>query len=128
MTKREHAQALRDDAAMHYNCCQAVLIPFAAECGLTEEQAARLGSHFGGGMRCGSTCGALTGALMVLGLMGKDEIDTAKAALNQFREANGALDCATLLKDRAERGIPRKEGCDGMVAQGVAIVEELLGK
>lgn len=126
MTKREHAQVLRDDTATHYNCCQAVLIPFAAECGLTEEQAFRLGSHFGAGMRCGSTCGALTGALMALGLMGKGETDTAKAALNRFREANGALDCATLLKDRAQRGIPRKEGCDGMVAQGVAIVEELL--
>ena len=63
MSYQEKATELHESGC---NCCQAVLIPFAAECGLTEEQAFRLGSHFGAGMRCGSTCGALTGALMAL--------------------------------------------------------------
>ena len=55
-----------------FNCCQSVLVSFAADLGLTEEQAFALGSNFGAGMRMGSACGALTGALMALGLMGNN--------------------------------------------------------
>ena len=46
MTKREHAAQLRADTSIHYNCCQAVLVPFAAECGPDEESALRLGQQF----------------------------------------------------------------------------------
>ena len=73
MNRMEQTRALRADQAVHYNCCQSVLAPFAQEMGLTPEQAFRLGSHFGAGMRHGSTCGALAGALMVLGMTGGDE-------------------------------------------------------
>ena len=65
----EKARALRADPAVHYNCCQAVLVTFADRLGLTPEQANALGAHFGSGMRHGSTCGAVSGALMVLGLL-----------------------------------------------------------
>ena len=51
------------------HCSQSVLAAFAEECGITEEEALRLGSCFGGGMRKGEVCGAVTGALMVLGLL-----------------------------------------------------------
>lgn len=54
-------------AKMH--CSQAVLAAFSEECGISEEQAFRLGSCFGSGMRKGEVCGACTGALMVLGLL-----------------------------------------------------------
>ena len=70
MNKRECVLALRTDPQAHCNCCQAVLMAFRDECGLTEEEAMRLGAHFGSGMRHGSTCGAVTGALMVLGMAG----------------------------------------------------------
>ena len=74
MTKHmETAHALRGRTDVHFNCCQSVLVSFAADLGLTEEQAFALGSNFGAGMRMGSACGALTGALMALGLMGCDE-------------------------------------------------------
>ncbi|MCQ2595593.1 MAG: C-GCAxxG-C-C family protein [Treponemataceae bacterium] len=46
-----------------------MLASFADECGITEEQAIKLGSYFGTGMRKGEVCGAVTGALMVLGLL-----------------------------------------------------------
>ena len=48
------------------HCSQAVLASFAEECGITEEEALKLGSCFGGGMRKGHVCGAVSGALMVL--------------------------------------------------------------
>ena len=51
------------------HCSQSVLAAFADECGITEEEAFRLGSCFGSGMRKGEVCGAVTGALMVLGLL-----------------------------------------------------------
>ena len=125
MTHMEKCKALRADTAVHYNCCQAVLIPFAAEMGITEEQAYKMGAHFGSGMRHGSTCGAITGALMVLGMLGYDE-QTATALLRSTRQSHGALDCATLLRTSHEAGIPRKQHCDGLVFEMVQTVEKLL--
>ena len=58
------------------NCCQAVIMCCAERYGLTEEQAYRLGAFFGGGMRCGEVCGAVSGMMMVYGL-----IDLAFAAV-----------------------------------------------
>ena len=55
--------------AEHLHCSQSILAAFSEECGITEEQAFRLGSCFGSGMRKGNVCGACTGALMVLGLI-----------------------------------------------------------
>ena len=64
MTRMEETEALRARTDVHYNCCQSVLVPFADLCGLDKETAFRLGANFGSGMRHGSTCGAVTGALM----------------------------------------------------------------
>ena len=127
MTHMEKCKALRDDTVKHYNCCQAVLVPFAAEMGVTEEQAYNMGAHFGSGMRPGSTCGAVTGALMVLGMLGYDE-KTATALLRQVREGHGALDCATLLRTSHEAGIPRMQHCDGIVFELLKAVEEIIGQ
>ena len=67
MTHLEKAKALRGDTQTHYNCAQAVLVSFCDKIGLTEEQAYQTASHFGSGMRHGSTCGVLSGGLMALG-------------------------------------------------------------
>ena len=125
MTHMEKCKALRADTVKHYNCCQAVLVPFAAEMGVTEEQAYNMGAHFGSGMRHGSTCGAVTGALMVLGMLGYDE-GTATALLRKTREGRGALDCATLLRTSHEAGIPRKQHCDGIVFEILQAVEDIV--
>lgn len=125
MNEMERSKALREDTMTHYNCCQSVLLPFCAQCGISEEQAIRLGSHFGGGMRHGGTCGAVTGALMVLGLAGKGEED-ARALLNAIRTQHGALDCAHLLARAKEQGLERKGHCDSMVFDAVAQVQRLL--
>lgn len=53
----EKARALRADPAVHYNCCQAVLVTFADRLGLTPEQANALGPTLGPGAVSGSTCG-----------------------------------------------------------------------
>ena len=109
------------------NCAQSVLVPFANEMGLSEEQVYNLGAHFGSGMRHGSTCGALSGALMVLGAMGYGEQE-AQAMLRTFREKNGCTDCAHLLANAKERGEEKKPHCDRLVCECVQALLELTGK
>ena len=122
MTHLEKAQELRARTDVHFNCCQSVLVTFAEDMGLTEQQAFDLGANFGSGMRCGSVCGTLTGALMVLGMKGYDE-EQSTAFLRKFREDHGEINCAALLKKSHEAGIPRKEHCDGLVFEVVEALE-----
>ena len=127
MTKREKVLALRADATVHYNCAQSVLIPYSEECGLDEKLACKLGAHFGSGMRMGSVCGAVTGALMVLGAMGYAE-EESRRLLREFREKNGSLNCAELLRSAHGRGEERKVHCDRMVEECIAYLEEISKK
>jgi C_GCAxxG_C_C family probable redox protein len=120
----EHAAALRNDQTRHYNCCQSVLIPFAEECGIKEETAYTLAAHFGAGMRRGATCGAVTGGLMTLGLLKKDETITNEF-LRRFQAEAGDLDCAPLLKHNHDGGGDKKSHCDKLVFLAVRMVEEL---
>ena len=122
MTHLEKARELRARTDVHFNCCQAVLVAFAEDIGLTEQQAFDLGANFGSGMRCGSVCGTLTGALMVLGMKGYDE-EQSTAFLRRFQEDHGEINCAALLKKSHEAGIPRKEHCDGLVFEVVQMLD-----
>ena len=122
MTHLEKAQELRARTDVHFNCCQSVLVAFAEDMGLTEQQAFDLGANFGSGMRCGSVCGTLPGALMVLGMKGYDE-EQSTAFLRRFREDHGEINCAALLKKSHEAGIPRKEHCDGLVFEVVQMLD-----
>lgn len=118
MTKREDMSALRADAEVHYNCAQAVLIPFAEDMGLTREQAGLLTQNFGGGMGCGGTCGALIGTMMALGGLGLP-LDRRQELVRRFQEENGALDCASLTRAAAQRGEPKRISCDCIIARCV---------
>lgn len=127
MTKAEQAVACFHTPAPHHNCAQSVLLPFAKEAGLNEEQAYALAANFGSGMRHGSTCGAVTGALMALGLLGCRE-EESRALLNAFQEQQGELTCAKLLSIAAEKSIENKTFCTQLVSAAAALVEELIQK
>lgn len=127
MTKQEQVTQLRADTEVHYNCCQSVLIPFCGECGIDRDTAFRLGKNFNNGMKMGSVCGALVGALMVLGMTGADG-DKATRLREEFKTRHNAVDCTALLQKAREAGIPRKLHCDGMVFEAVELLEELLGE
>ena len=107
------------------NCCQAVIMSCCEQYQLTEQQAYELGANFGSGMRCGSACGALTGALMVLGMAGQDA-KKATDLLAQMKKNHNAVDCAVLLKNSHDQGIPKKEHCDGLVFEMVETLSEIL--
>ena len=92
-----------------YSCSQALLSTFAPQFGLDRELALKVSGPFGAGMgRMGDTCGAVTGAFMVIGLLhgrtqaGDQETKEKAYALvtelaNQFRQRNGSLACRDLL-------------------------------
>ena len=127
MTYAEQAVAYFRIPEPHHNCAQSVLMPFAKQAGLTEEQAFALAANFGSGMRHGSTCGAVTGALMALGALGYKE-EESRALLNAFREREGDLTCAKLLAIGKEKGLEKKDHCAQMVAAAAALVEQLTAK
>lgn len=92
-----------------FSCSQAVFSAFAPQFGLDRDLALKIGSAFGGGMaRRGETCGAVTGALMVIGLKyGRTSVEDEQAkeetyALAQrfmeaFTRRNGSIVCRELL-------------------------------
>ena len=94
-----------------YNCAQAVAVAFCDVTGLTEQQAAKMASAFGGGMgRMREVCGAVSGMLLVLGtLEGYDTpgddvskkrlYSQVQALAKQFRVANGSIICREILKN-----------------------------
>jgi C_GCAxxG_C_C family probable redox protein len=105
----------KQDKALDYfrnkfNCSQAVFTVFGTEYGLSEDDSLRIGCAFGGGMgRQQHTCGAVTGALMALGLKyGKALNDSeekkqetyskTREFFRRFTELNGSVNCKVLLE------------------------------
>lgn len=94
-----------------YNCAQAITVAFCDVTGLDVSFSAKMASSFGGGMgRMREVCGAVSGMLMVAGLLyGYDttDDDTAKKAhyklvqelAGQFREQVGSIVCREILKN-----------------------------
>ena len=123
----EIAMQLRSDTARHCNCAQTILIALAEVAGITEEEAAKLGSNFGGGMKCGSTCGAITSAAMIFGLAGMDDVKTLNSFYNMMKQNHdGVLDCASLLRNNAAKGGEKKAHCDAMICESIGHIEEIL--
>ncbi len=121
------AEELRAIETPHYNCAQSVVMPFAEKAGLDEETARRVAACFGGGMKRGSVCGAVTGGLMALGLFGLDSPQIVGAYHRRLLQShNGMLDCAALLRERAQQGGAKKPFCDAMVYECVSLVFDLL--
>ena len=130
-----------------FSCSQAVLMAFAPGLGMDERQAALVASAFGGGMaRHGWTCGALTGALMAVGLHAghasaqdtatKDELYArVQALVVRFEERHGATSCRQLtgadMLDPASRQAAADRGvfktlCPELVRSAAMLVAETL--
>lgn len=90
------------------NCSQAILAAFGEPYGIDLDSAVKMGRAWGGGIgRMGLTCGAVTGAIAVLGLAQEnlqDESDArnniasaVKKLMNSFEESHGTVSCKELL-------------------------------
>ena len=126
-------------------CSQAILSVYGQPLGLSRDLAMRIAAGFVGGMRLGEACGAVTGALMVLGLRhASADCDTPagrKAAYDRvvefadrFKVLNGSVVCRELLgcdistaegMRQAEQQELFKTTCVKMVQDAAAILEEM---
>jgi C_GCAxxG_C_C family probable redox protein len=92
-----------------FSCSQAILSTYSTEFGLDHEKALKIATGFGGGIgRLGGTCGAVTGAIMVIGLkygrakiedMGSKEktYELVRGFVDSFKSINGSTICNKLL-------------------------------
>lgn len=127
---------IRDYTQKYYreencNCAESVLLAAsdALNLGLTIEDA-RLICAFGGGMGCGSTCGALAGSMAILGkCMVSDRAHTTEG----FKESCAALKKAfeerlssTLCEDIRKNNFDETERCFRTVKIAADVLEEHL--
>ncbi len=130
----------------NFNCSQGVFTAFATEMGMDERLALKLSTNFGGGERKGELCGAVAGALMVLGLRcghcdSEDLEGKAKAYevsaefMDRFIKKNGSVVCRELLGydlTKAEDKLLIEEQklfktfCPKMVESAAEIVNEMI--
>lgn len=124
METRKHLAAERKKTC---NCAQAVIATYADVVGITEQQAMNLGNAFGSGMgNMEGTCGALTGAAIIVGLATGDKLRSRKVMtkiMNQFQERNGATQCK-LLKGVGTGQVLRS--CEDCVADASELLESEL--
>jgi C_GCAxxG_C_C family probable redox protein len=127
-----------------YNCSQAVLAAWAEQFQLPQETALKLAGGLGGGIgRSGEICGALTGAILVLGLRygtadphdkntKYDLYRRTQDLMHRFKENAGSLYCRQLLgfDMDAPEGLAasQKPGAFDNCPQFVRIAAELLDK
>lgn len=133
----------------NYNCAQAVFSTFSHDLGLSRDVALRLSTPFGAGMvYMQETCGAVSGALMAIGLKyGKGEngtqadreraYDMAQHFIAEFKKLHGTTNCLKLLNN-VQISTPEgmsfaienqlfKTRCAGYITDAVAIVEKIVG-
>ncbi len=123
----DRAIELRKDIDKHHNCAESIVLSFAEEAGIDRDTAMRVTANFGQGMKMASTCGVITGSLMVLGLFGIDDQATVNAFLLDFKKNHeGFTTCAELLRKNHSLGIERKAHCDKLVFEGVERLEKIL--
>jgi C_GCAxxG_C_C family probable redox protein len=130
-----------------FNCSQAVLFAFAEDLGMDPVMAYRVAAAFGGGMgHMGETCGAVTGAFMVIGLKygmtvadgsqsHRDAFRRTREFAAKFKALNGSIVCREILGvdindhekfgEAVKNGIPQRT-CPKMVQDAAEIVESLL--
>lgn len=128
-------------------CSQAILSTYGPLYGLERENALKIADAFGGGMaRMGETCGAVTGAFMVMGLKyGRTVIENSQTHedlyglvrefISRFISRNGSIMCRDLLHQDISTPQGLKEArdknlfktlCPEYVKNAVEILEEFL--
>ena len=129
-----------------FNCSQAVFGSYSEQLDLDRQTALKVATGFGGGMRMSETCGAVTGAFMVLGLKyGNATAENTQAKektyekiqefTKRFKVRSGSVTC----KDLLDCDISTSEGmqkaldsglfasiCPKMVQTAAEILEEML--
>ena len=127
-------------------CSQALLLTYGPQLGIDEVTAIRVSRPFGSGIaRMCETCGAVSGAYMVLGLRYQDENEKiakekcyarCREFAKRFKDINGSTNCFQLLQ--CDIGAPegqakfRQENlvklCQSYVRCSAEILEQILSE
>lgn len=128
-----------------YNCAQSVSAVFADNYGINQNDILKMSCGFGGGMRNAEVCGAVSGAVMVIGMKyGNGSMNSPDANAfcyqktveftNMFRKKNNSIICRELLgvdifKDdgmkKAQDANLFQTTCIDMITDAVNILEQL---
>ncbi len=143
MKKHEYALDLFSNG---YRCSQAVLSVYAKDYDLDPDLAKTISIALAGGSGAGGTCGAVTGAYLVIGLMygfpepGEPDkmravIDKNIAFVEKFKSIHGQIDCPGLTgldifskagqKKFAEENMKENQ-CANYVKDTVKILQEIM--
>ena len=128
------------------NCAQAVVVAFCDVTGLTPEFSAKMASSFGGGMgRLREVCGAVSGMLLIAGMLygydtpgddrsKKAHYERVQALAGDFREQIGSIVCREILKNPPSDPNPsprtaayyRDRPCANMVYTAAQILDDYI--
>ena len=139
MTAAEQAQGYFISG---YNCAQSVALAFAEKFNVDKEIIAKSASGLGGGIQMGEVCGALSGAVLIIGLAcGQSEagdVDAKKACYantkafaEAFQRENGCLTCRELVErnvsgnSQEESTANKKAYCRGLVARAAQLLVKM---
>jgi C_GCAxxG_C_C family probable redox protein len=144
-----HADSALSAFGQGLSCSQAVFSAYASEYGLDRDAAMKVSAGFGGGMgRMAQTCGAVTGAYMVIGLKygavsGQDQESKqmtyrlVREFAERFKAKNGSLVCKDLLgcdistsdgfEEMKRKGL-HGTVCVKVVRDACEILDEMLGR
>lgn len=106
-----------------FNCSQAILSVYGEQFGLGREIALKVSGVFGIGMGMGETCGAVTGAFMLIGAKyGRTEVEDQQKAkracdlvhdfVGKFKSRNKSIVCRELL------------GCNVSTPEGMKLAQD----
>ena len=122
-----------------YNCCQSIFLPYSKLFGIDRETALKMSSGFGGGIaRMGEICGAINGAVMVLGLKygstdnkdieQKEKLNSIiREFVKKFKTSHKNIYCRTLLTE--DEGVVYKmhsDKCASIVEEVCDLLDEYL--
>ncbi len=116
-----------------WNCAEHMLVGanHAYSLGL-DDKALKLAAGFGGGMAIGSVCGALTGAIMVLGMLFVNERahesekikELTTELLDRYKQAMGDIDC-TPLKEKYRNDEIK---CRNVILEAAKILDDIVAR
>jgi len=145
--KLNRAEEAKTQFEKGFHCAPAVLSTYSEQLGLEKALALKIACGFGAGIgRMGKTCGAVTGALMVIGLK-HGQVNLAdeessqrtytlvKEFIDRFTALHGCIECKELigydLSDSGELSLARESGafqnkCPSFVYDSACILEDVL--
>ena len=144
----DHSEYVAELFLKGYNCAQAVAVAFCDVTGLDVDFTARMASSFGGGMgRMREVCGAVSGMLMVAGLLygydtpgddvsKKKHYTLVQTLSGKFREEVGSIVCREILKNPPSDPNPtprtaefyKIRPCARMVSLAARILDEYIAE